>query len=170
MYTMSNTYYKQHLSKLKVLWKQQQIYCIMKRKLFQTCKRSGCHSVNHIHIQAYWTDEFCTCVIFAYAFVCPCLKNDIISTFLFHYWATMSECKNCSLTCKAMVRDVAWKCFSITSDTLCEVMNRSDTSSGWRSRNRSTTRRGQTKTSLGEACQGKYIWFENIIKNLYHLL
>lgn len=73
-------------------------------------------------------------------------------------------------TCMAMVREDAWKCFSIPSATLCVVMNRSATSSGRRSRNRSTTRRGHTRTSVRGARQGKNIWIEKNKHYLHQLL
>lgn len=47
------------------------------------------------------------------------------------------------------VSEVPWKCFSTTFPTLCAVQNKSATSSGHRSRKRSTGRRGQTRTSEG---------------------
>lgn len=48
-----------------------------------------------------------------------------------------------------MVSEVAPKCFSTTLPTLCAIRNRSATSSGHRSRKRSTGRSGQTRTSEG---------------------
>lgn len=53
----------------------------------------------------------------------------------------------CTLTCTEKVREVPWKCFSTAVPTLCAARNRSATSSGCRSRKRSTGRRGHTRTS-----------------------
>lgn len=68
-------------------------------------------------------------------------------------------------TWMAIVSDDALKCFSTASATLCVVLNRSDSSSGFRSRKRSTGLKGHTKTSRVANGQGK-VTYATYVSNL----
>lgn len=74
-----------------------------------------------------------------------------------------------TLTCMEKVRDVPWKCFSTTVPTLWVTWNKSATSSGRRSRKRSTGRRGHTRTSAVRSVKAHSACFEGVFlpKSLY---
>lgn len=102
----------------------------------------------------------------------PCINNiffrllhkiqTITSAFLVRCQEEQAQCRDlkrkknnfwviCTLTCMEKVREVPWKCFSTTVPTLWVTWNKSATSSGRRSRKRSTGRSGHTRTSVARS-------------------